>query len=186
MKILIVSPQCCGSHWVSRSLSKSLKIPYCYYHEDLHAWPESKKEAIIVAHQKFDYQLFEKMKKDNVKVIGLTRNPLDHLISYCNFHGYPINDIEKIASSNDFLYQREISKSIPSEIKVSYEGLVNNTEIIKLEKILEIKKISLESKEETKKALPQIVRFAKVGYWNNFISNKKAQKICEIIQEEFL
>lgn len=185
MKIFIVSPQCSGSHWVARSISKSLKIPYGYYHHEISSWPNSKEEMIIVSHQEFNNDLFEKMKNDDIKIIGLTRNPLDHLISYCHFHKYSINDIESIAATKDFLYQRKISNSIPDKVKVSYEGLVNKTELEKLKKILEIKNLILEKPSETKKELPEIVRLAKANYWNIFINNEKAKKICNIIGEDF-
>lgn len=185
MKILIISPECCGSHWVSRSLSKLLKIPYCYYHEKINYWPKNE-EMIIVCHQEFSYDLFKKMNNYQVKIIGLTRNPLDHLISYCHFHHYSIKNIENIACSESFLYQRKISKSIPDEIKISYEGLLDKTELPKLEKILKIKNITLESASETKKILPEIVRFAKANYWSNFINNQTAERICNVLQEDFL
>lgn len=179
MKIIIYSPMSSGSHWLARSLSKINKNPYTY--ESFQEWPNS--DLICVWHKKWDS---DEINKFNAKAIGLTRNPLDHLLSYMSLFNMPYENFIEAASSQEFRIQRKIAKTNPSEFTVSYDEMVNDKYSAenKIKSILNINDFSLELESESRKYIPEYVRFARSGYWREIFSDNDVDVICNILGEE--
>lgn len=149
------------------------------------------KNGIFGIHDYFDKDKEYFLNKNNFKFIGIERNFLDHLLSYCMNQVMTVDEYISISKSENFKNQRSIMFSVPEKFRVSYDNLLKSEsdcffeEITKISNILDIDKIYLDSPKHTEKIMgPAHSKIAKSEKWKKFLSYSEAKKICEENNEE--
>lgn len=194
-KIAIFSAPKTGTHLLTLSLSKSLKIPYCLdaNYSSKNPIPIHEDSWVIASHNKYTDEISSNLLKKNVFIIGTSRNILDHVLSLT---GYPENCnskdyLDKIKS--EWLIEiRNNMKRVPEENIINYDNIVSNDlekqniELFKLSRIIEHDQtIEIINKDKIYNSYGNsVVNIGIPGTWKNFFSKKVALEICNFFNEE--
>ncbi len=195
-KIIFLSAARTGNHFILRSISKTLKIPYAVFIDYRFTGEKIKKEekyVISMHYQKDhieDFDIFDK----NAKFFSIYRNPIDHAISLSRFYQIKFNPNDNsfidFLNSDIFIFNRNIIKSCSDYFYFNYDILASSDSVEKQKHILDIEKeigfkgFILEDINDTRKehgfaGAPIGIS----GRWRNIITKETWNKVIETIDE---
>lgn len=191
MKNIVFSPVRSGNHFILRSLSKSLQIPYAVFLEPDHLEKQivNHEKYIVSIHKEKDLNLMSNL-GDDVKYLTIYRNPIDHALSILRYYRIKIDPNSKEfidwLKEDFYLDQRNIIKSCSDLFTINYDSLCSSNlfHINEIKNFFNIKDLILENILETKKEHGNgIAQIGLSGRWRDIISEETWIKIVDSIDE---
>lgn len=194
-RVAVFSQPRSGTHFITRSLAGSARVPYsvsvCYGARydipvDVPGW-------VIASHDPYTEEVAERLAEAGAAIIGITRNPLDHLLSLLG-HRDDVTDGDLIAAAQDGWVQdiRRFMFAVPEERRVSYDLLADaaaaghEDERRRLASIAGLDDVALEGVDVTRAALGSVqVPYARPGRWKSVIPVETAKQITRHLGESY-
>lgn len=185
MRVAVFSQPRSGTRMLVRGIARSARVGFAFA---VPAVPRTELSWVIGTHDVYTEGIAAEFIEAGATIVGVERNPLDHLLSSLG-HTDDLDSIIQFGTSIGFQRMRSAMFKVPDHMRVSYDVLANpkstkyQTEIERVKSLTGLGgPLLLESVKETMASETEPY-FGRPGHWRDVLTTEQARFICDAISE---